>query len=74
MVISQGSHLSFKKCTMKTRVSILALRIHKSKLMVQELQDLKVFYFSLVFFAILDKFSLTMVHTDGNIMKILFLN
>jgi hypothetical protein len=59
---------------MKTNVSILALSIHKSKLMVQELQDLRVFFFSLVFFAILDKISLTMVHMDGNIMKILFQN
>jgi hypothetical protein len=32
MVISQGSHMSFKKCTMKTNVSTLALSIHKSKI------------------------------------------
>jgi hypothetical protein len=63
--------LSFviKKCTMRINMSIPALHIHKSKFMMQELQDSRILkvYFSLVFFAILTKISLTIVCLDRKI-------
>jgi hypothetical protein len=66
MVIWQSFHLSLKKCTVKIIVSIPALDIHK---LVQELQDSRILkvYFSLVFFAILSKISLTTICLDRKI-------
>jgi hypothetical protein len=49
--------------------SIFVMDIHKSKFMMQELQNFKVLtmHFSLVFFTILNKISLTMFHLDGKV-------
>ncbi len=62
MVTWQGSHLLIKN------VSTFALDIHKSKLTVQELQDLRllVVYFSLVFFG---KILFTIVCMDGKVKQ-----
>jgi hypothetical protein len=51
----------------ENKCSTFAMDIHKSKLMVQELQKFKVLtiHFSLVFFTILNKISSTMFHLDG---------
>jgi hypothetical protein len=39
MITWQGSHLSFKKCTIITKVLILFLDIQRSKLIMQELHE-----------------------------------
>jgi hypothetical protein len=61
-LVIQKMHSENKCCT-------FAMDIHKSKFMVQELQYFKVLamHFSLVFFIILNKISLTMFHLDGTV-------
>ncbi len=71
MVTWWGSHLSFKKCTMRTNVSTLAIDIHKSKLIVQVLQDsrAKEIYFSFIFFVIFSKISVTNTCIYGKLKR-----
>jgi len=70
MVTLQGSHLSFKKCTMKTNVSIPTIDIHKSKFILQKFQYSKIeMYLFLAFSTILSKVSLTKAHLDGNLRR-----
>lgn len=70
MVITwQDSHLSLKTCAMRTNLFTFVLDIHKSKFMMQELLNSRALaiYFSLVFSTIISRFSLTMVHLNGEI-------
>jgi hypothetical protein len=70
-IIDYMTRLSFviQKMHNENKCSNFAMDIHKSKFMVQELQNFKVLImnFSLVFFTILNKISLTMFHLDGKI-------
>jgi hypothetical protein len=61
--------LVIQKMHNENKYSTFAMDIHKSKLMVQELQNFKVLtmHFSLVFFTIINKISLTMFHLDGKV-------
>jgi len=70
-IIDYMIRLSFviQKMHNENKCSNFAMDIHKSKFMVQELQNFTVLImnFSLVFFTILNKISLTMFHLDGKI-------
>jgi hypothetical protein len=61
--------LVIQKMHDENKCSTFAMDIHKSKLMVQELQNFKVLtmHLSLDFFIVLNKISLTMFHLDGNV-------
>lgn len=62
----KGSHWSFKKWIIMINVSILTINIHRSKDVVQELQDSRdeEMYISLVFSTILGKISLAKIHLN----------
>lgn len=74
------SHLSFKKCTMKTNLFVLALNIRKSEFAMQELQDSRALTITFPWSYLpwtkesfiyhgLNKVSLTMVHLDGKMRQ-----
>jgi hypothetical protein len=71
MVMWHGSHWSFKKCTIVTKVSTLTLDIHRWKETMQEWQNSKdqYTYLSLVNLAILGKMSFTKICLDGKLRR-----